>query len=328
MARHLYNKIEQQQAPAFFVRGPSPFARLAFFSVLSLALMASDSRLQYLASMRQSLQTLLHPLQLLANAPTQLYLNTTEYFSMHDTLLSENEQLKKRDLMQSIALQKLNLLEQENAHMRVLLAAQAALKESSVAAEIMHVGRDPFTRKVLINRGQNHKILPGMAVVDAAGVIGQVTRVYPLSSEVTLVTDTSLAMPVQIERNGLRAIAFGHGRDSTVDLPYLPANVDIKRGDRLVTSGIDGVYPAGLAVATVKQIVSAADTPFARIVCEPAGGVENHRQVLVVSKPQLGSINTPSLTQPVKLGLSQATSADKKQSMPNKSAKPRDAHAR
>ena len=240
MARHLYNKIEQQQAPAFFVRGPSPFARLAFFSVLSLALMASDSRLQYLASMRQSLQTLLHPLQLLANAPTQLYLNTTEYFSTHDTLLSENEQLKKRDLMQSIALQKLNLLEQENAHMRELLAAQTALKESSVAAEIMHVGRDPFTRKVLINRGQNHKILPGMAVVDEAGVIGQVTRVYPLSSEVTLITDTSLAMPVQIERNGLRAIAFGHGRDSTVDLPYLPANVDIKRGDRLVTSGIDG----------------------------------------------------------------------------------------
>ncbi|MFM2396546.1 MAG: hypothetical protein RLZZ434_1128, partial [Pseudomonadota bacterium] len=209
MARHLYNKIEQQQAPAFFVRGPSPFARLAFFSVLSLALMASDSRMQYLASMRQSLQTLLHPLQLLANAPSQLYLNTTEYFSTHDTLLSENQQLKKRDLMQSIALQKLNLLELENAHMRVLLAAQAALKESSVAAEIMHVGRDPFTRKVLINRGQNHKILPGMAVVDAAGVIGQVTRVYPLSSEVTLITDTSLAMPVQIERNGLRAIAFG-----------------------------------------------------------------------------------------------------------------------
>lgn len=328
MARHLYNKIEQQQAPAFFVRGPSPFARLAFFSVLSLALMASDSRLQYLASMRQSLQTLLHPLQLLANAPTQLYLNTTEYFSMHDTLLSENQQLKKRDLMQSIALQKLNLLALENAHMRELLAAQAALKESSVAAEILHVGRDPFTRKVLINRGQNHKILPGMAVVDAAGVIGQVTRVYPLSSEVTLITDTSLAMPVQIERNGLRAIAFGHGRDSTVDLPYLPANVDIQRGDRLVTSGIDGVYPAGLAVATVKQIIRAPDTPFARIVCWPAGGVENHRQVLVVSKPQLGSIATPSLTQPVKLGLNQATPADKKQKSLNKSARSSDAHAR
>ena len=96
----------------------------------------------------------------------------------------------------------------------------------------------------------------------------------------------------------------------------------------MVTSGIDGVYPTGLAVATVKQIVSAADTPFARIVCEPAGGVENHRQVLVVSKPQLGSVTAPSLTQPVKLGLTQAKAADKKQSMPNKSVKPRDAHAR
>lgn len=328
MARHAYNKLEQQQAPAFFVRGPSPFARLAFFSVLSLALLASDSRLQYLASMRQSLQTLLHPLQLLANAPTQLYLNTTAYFSTHDTLLSENQQLKKRDLMQSIALQKLNLLAVENAHLRELLAAQTNLKESSVAAEIMHVGRDPFTRKVLINRGQNDKISPGMAVVDAAGVLGQVTRVYPLSSEVTLITDTSLAMPVQVERNGLRAIAFGHGRDSTVGLPYLPANVDIKRGDRLLTSGIDGVYPAGLAVATVKQIVSAPDTPFARIVCEPVGGVENHRQVLVVSKPQLSRITPPSLTQPVKLGLTQAVPADSKQKMPNKAAKPSDAHAR
>ncbi|CAN4274786.1 MreC Cell shape-determining protein [Methylophilaceae bacterium] len=327
MARHLYNKIEQQQAPAFFVRGPSPFARLAFFSVLSLALMAADTRLQYLVSLRQSLQTLLHPLQLLANAPTQLYLNTSEYFSARNILLSENQQLKKRDLMQSIALQKLNLLAVENAHLHVLLAAQNSLKESSVAAEIMYVGRDPFARKVQINRGQNHKILPGMAVVDAAGVIGQVTRVYPLSSEVTLITDTSLAMPVQIERNGLRAIAFGHGRDSNLDLPYLPTNVDIKRGDRLVTSGIDGVYPAGLAVATVKQIVSGTDKPYARIVCEPAGGVENHRQVLVVSKPQLDSITTPSITEPVKLGLNQATRSDKMQKMTNKSAKPSDAHA-
>lgn len=328
MARHLYNKIEQQQAPAFFVRGPSPLARLAFFSVLSLALMASDSRWQYSLSMRQSLQTLLHPLQLLANAPTQIYRNTAEYFSTHDRLLNENQQFKKRDLVQAIALQKLNLLAVENAHLRQLLGAQSVLKESSVVGEIMHVGRDPFTKKVLINRGQNHKILPGMAVVDAAGVIGQVTRVYPLSSEVTLITDTSLAMPVQIERNGLRAIAFGHGRDNTVDLPYLPANVDIKRGDKLVTSGIDGVYPAGLAVATVKQIVSSADTPFAHIVCLPLAGVESHRQVLVVSKPHVVGTESPSLTQPVKLGLTQPLPAEKKQVRPNKPLKLSETHAR
>jgi len=123
-------------------------------------------------------------------------------------------------------------------------------------------------------------------VVDATGVIGQVTRTYPRSSEVTLITDKSLAIPIQVERNGLRAIAFGHGRDNTLDLPYLPANVDIRRGDVLVTSGIDGVYPAGLAVATVSQIKIAPDSPFARIICAPTGGVENHRQVLLVRIPK------------------------------------------
>jgi len=113
-----------------------------------------------------------------------------------------------------------------------------------------------------------------------------VTRTYPMSSEVTLITDKSLAIPVQVERNGLRAIAFGHGRDNTLDLPFLPTNVDIKRGDKLVTSGIDGVYPAGLAVATVSQVEITPDSPFARIVCVPTGGVENHRQVLLVSIPE------------------------------------------
>jgi rod shape-determining protein MreC len=155
-----------------------------------------------------------------------------------------------------------------------------------VLGEIMHVGRDPFTKKIVVNRGETHQILNGEAVVDATGVIGQVTRTYPMSSEVTLITDKSLAIPVQVERNGLRAIAFGHGRDNTLDLPFLPTNVDIKRGDKLVTSGIDGVYPAGLAVATVSQVEITPDSPFARIVCVPTGGVENHRQVLLVSIPE------------------------------------------
>ena len=129
--------------------------------------------------------------------------------------------------------------------------------------------------------------------MDAAGVIGQVTRVFPSSSEVTLITDKSLAIPVQIERNGLRAIAFGRGRDNTLDLPYLPANVDIKRGDKLITSGIDGVYPAGLAVAMVTEIKVTPDSPFAHIVCQPIGGVENNRLVLLVSKPLPNADVTP-----------------------------------
>jgi len=280
-----HHKLEQQQAPAFFARGASPLARLVFFSALSLVLIATDSRLQYLTSVRQNLIAALHPLQVLANAPSQLYRDTGEYFSTHHYLLAENQRLKQQALRQDIALQRLNLLTLENDHLRNLLQANKALVESSILGEIMHVGRDPFTKKIIVNRGASHQVATGAAVVDATGVIGQVTRVYPLSSEVTLITDKSLAIPVQVERNGLRAIAFGHGRNNTLDLPYLPANVDIRQGDKLVTSGIDGIYPSGLAVATISKIETTADSPFAHIVCVPTGGVENHRQVLLVSIP-------------------------------------------
>lgn len=283
MVRGFNHKLEQQQAPAFFVRGPSPFARLVFFAALSLTLIATDSRLQYLNSVRETLVGVLHPLQVLANVPTQLYSATNEYFSLHNHLLKENQQLKQQALKQEIALQRLSMLTLENDHLRQLLQANKSLVESSILGEIMHVGRDPFTKKVIVNRGEAHHIVAGEAVVDAKGVIGQVTRTYPLSSEVTLITDKSLAIPIQVERNGLRAIAFGHGRDNTLDLPYLPANVDIRRGDILLTSGIDGIYPAGLAVATVAQIEVTPDSPFAHIICVPTGGVENHRQVLLVS---------------------------------------------
>lgn len=287
MMRGIHQNLDQQQVPAFFARGPSPLARLTFFTALSLALMATDSRLQYLAELRQNLMTLLHPLQMIANAPSELYEDVNEYFSTHHHLLAENAHLRKQALIQDVALQRLNLLNLENANLRDLLQAKQSLTETSTLAEIIHVGRDTFTKKVIVNRGANHNVIMGAAVADAKGVIGQVTRTYPSSSEVTLITDKSLAIPVQIERNGLRAIAFGHGRDNTLDLPYLPANVDIKRGDRLVTSGIDGVYPSGLAVATVIEMSTTPDSPFAHIVCAPTSGIENNRQVLIVSMPEV-----------------------------------------
>ena len=287
MMRGIHQNLDQQQVPAFFARGPSPLARLTFFTALSLALMATDSRLQYLAELRQNLMTLLHPLQMIANAPSELYESAYEYFSTHHHLLAENERLKKQALIQNVALQRLNLLSLENTNLRDLLQAKQSLAETSTLAEIIHVGRDTFTKKVIVNRGANHHVITGAAVADAKGVIGQVTRTYPSSSEVTLITDKSLAIPIQIERNGLRAIAFGRGRDNTLDLPYLPANVDIKRGDKLVTSGIDGVYPSGLAVATVVEMTTTPDSPFAHIVCAPTSGIENNRQILIVSMPKV-----------------------------------------
>lgn len=285
MALGFNHKLEQQQAPAFFVRGPSPFARLVFFSALSLALIATDSRLQYLSAVRQHLVAMLHPLQVIASTPSKLYHDVADYFSTQNRLVHENKQLRQQALEHNVALQHLNTLTLENNHLRDLLKTNQALAEVSVLGEVMHVSRDLFRKKTIINRGAQHQIIAGQAVVDATGVIGQVTRVYPYSSEVTLITDKSLAIPVQIERNGLRAIAFGRGRDNTLDIPYLPANVDIKAGDKLVTSGIDGVYPAGLAVATVSKITATPDSAYARITCTPTGGIENHRHVLIVSMP-------------------------------------------
>jgi len=293
-----HQNLDQQQAPAFFARGPSPLARLAFFSALSLTLMATDSRLQYLGTAREHLMVVLQPLQFIANAPSMLYDSTNEYFSTHHRLLNENQYLRKQALVQAISLQKMKTLTLENTNLRQLLAANQSLEEYSQLGEILHVGRDPFTKKIVVNRGSNHQVVDGAAVVDAKGIIGQVTRTYPASSEVTLITDKSLTIPIQIERNGLRAIAFGHGRDNTLDLPFLPANVDIKPGDKLVTSGIDGVYPKGLAVATVTDIQTSADSPFARIVCVPTGGIENHKQVLIVSISQPDSVaNTSAASQ-------------------------------
>ena len=278
--------MDHQQTPAFFVRGPRPFARLVFFAALSLSFMATDSRLHYLIEIRQGLIALLHPLQLLANAPSNLYLDAKEYLVTQNTLLKDNRQLTLQSLKQSTELQRFRTLEAENQHLRNLLGAAQSLSQPARLGEILHMGRDPFTHKIVVNLGSRQDIVAGQAVVDEAGVIGQVTRVYPFSSEVTLITDKELAIPIQIERNGLRAIAFGHGRDTTIDLPYLPANVDIRKGDKLVTSGIDGIYPAGLAVAEVSQIERNPDSPFAKIVCAPIAGIENHRQILLLSIPK------------------------------------------
>ena len=284
--RDLHYNINHQAEPAFFARGPSPVARLVFFSALSLALIATDSQLRYLDRFRHQLETYLHPLEMMANTPTSLYRQVSEYFTTHHHLLDENKRLKRQLLKRSADLQSLKLLESENIHLRQLMGMKAALPQQSVMAEILYVSRDRFSKKVIINRGSEHQVMQGSAVMDGGGMVGQVTRVFPHTSVITLVTDQSLEVPVQIERNGLRAIAFGHGQNNVIEIPFLPTNVDIKKGDVLVTSGIDGVYPAGVSVAVVSNIEVVAGSPFARIICTPTGGVESHRQVLVVGQAQ------------------------------------------
>lgn len=281
--------IEHHQTPVFFVRGPSAFARLFFFAVLSLALMATDSRLHYLTEVRQGFVALLQPLEVIASAPVRLYVSTREYLASHHALFIDNRKLTNQALQQGVQLQKLHALELENANLRDLLGAERALKPTARLAEILHMSRDPFTHKIVVNLGSRKNITAGQAVVDANGVIGQVTRVYPFSSEVTLITDKELSIPVQVERNGLRAIAFGQGQNNRIELPYLPPNVDVRQGDMLMTSGIDGVYPPGLAVAKVSLIERDPDSPFAHIVCTPLAGIENHKQVLILGLPRMSA---------------------------------------
>jgi rod shape-determining protein MreC len=157
------------------------------------------------------------------------------------------------------------------------------LARQFVAATILYANRDPFTRRVVVDKGSRDGVIPGEAVVDQTGVVGQVTRVFPWVSEVTLVTDKEQAVPIQVVRSGLRGVTFGVGFDGTLELRFMPVNADIQNGDLLVTSGIDGTYPAGLPVATVSNIERNAAYAFARISCIPAAGVNNFTQVLIVS---------------------------------------------
>lgn len=293
MLKGVHQKLEPQESPAFFVRGPSPFSRMMFFCALSIVLMAVDSRLNYLAQFRQTFIAALHPLEMVANAPSEWGLNIRQYFTSHNRLLVENQQLKQQAVEHKVMLQRLATIELENAHLKTLLKGNAPLIPKAILGEILHMGRDPFSNVVVVNRGSQHSVEAGQAVVDAQGVVGQVTRVFPFSAEVTLITDKNLSIPIQIERNQLRAIAFGEGKSNTIDLPFLPTSVDIKVGDKLVTSGIDGVYPAGLAVAKVTEVRQSPDSPFAKIISTPIAGVNNHLQLLILSMP------TPMQAEPV-----------------------------
>ncbi len=269
------------QPPPFFKRGPAPLARLVFFVILSLALLVLDLKYRYLELARQGVATVLYPLQRAAYAPVDLYGQFSDYFSSLAAVQRENVQLKRKELESANWLLRQQHLELENQRLRELLDMKARQPVSGTMAEILYTARDPFSRRVIVDKGGQHGIAGGQAVVDEAGVLGQVTRVYPLQSEVTLVTDKNQAVPVKIVRNGLRTVLFG-ASGGQLELRFLAANADVQPGDSLVTSGLDGVYLPGLPVAKVLRVERDAAYSFARILCEPAAGVEKHGQVLIL----------------------------------------------
>jgi rod shape-determining protein MreC len=232
---------------------------------------------------RQGIATVVYPMQRLGSMPGELSRRIGEFFVTQSRLQRENDQLRHQELRNSASLQVLKSLESENHHLRELLAMRERIARDFIPAEILYGHRDPFTRRVVVDRGIHHGVQAGWAVVDENGVVGQVTRVFPWLSEVTLITDKEQAVPIQAVRSGLRGVTFGIGYDGTLELRFMPVNADIQNGDLLVTSGIDGTYPPGLPVAVVSNVERNAAYAFARITCTPAAGVNSATQVLVVA---------------------------------------------
>jgi rod shape-determining protein MreC len=273
---------QHTQSFRFFNRGPSPAARLVFFLLLSLLLMFIDARYNYLESVRSTLSVLVYPFQRIAAAPAELWQLADDYFTLHDNLVRDNTELRQQHTVDQERLLRLQALQAENEHLRNLLGVQQHADYPMQLAEIAYTERDIFKRKLFLDKGAQANILPGQVVMDDTGVVGQVTRVYPWLSEVTLITDKDHAVPVQILRNGLHAVVFGSGDTSDLALRYMPVNADLREGDLLVTSGIDGTYPPGLPVASISHIERDPTFPFARVVCTPVAGVDRQRQLLIL----------------------------------------------
>jgi rod shape-determining protein MreC len=270
------------EPPAFFRRGPAPFARFAFFGILSLALLFLDTRFRYLESLREAAAVVILPLQYVARLPQQAAGYVGEYFTTQRALTEENEALKRLLVAQGPAVQAFPDAREENARLRGLLEVRERYGGAAAAVEVLYAGRDPFAQKVIVSRGVDAQIRPGEAVVDAEGVVGQVTRVYPTMAEVTILTDKDHAVPVRVERSGVRSVLFGAGAGRAPELRFMSPNADVRVGDRLVTSGIDGTYPPGLAVAEITTVERETGQIFARITARPLAGVDRSRHLLVL----------------------------------------------
>lgn len=267
--------------PPFFKRGPAPLVLLTFYIALSLALFVVDLRFRSLELVRQSIALLVDPVQRVAQTPGSLVDYALNYMQGMRQLQRENDELRHAKLNTAPDLLRLEKLEAENERLRKLLVVKEREKAKGQVAQILYTARDPFSRKVIIDKGQQAGIVAGQPAIDEAGVVGQVTRTFPYSAEVTLITDKDQAVPVQIVRSGQRSVVFGLG-NGQLELRYMPANADVEVGDVLVTSGLDSVYLQGFPVAKVVNIERDSAYSFARIFCAPIAGVENFGEVMVL----------------------------------------------
>jgi rod shape-determining protein MreC len=271
--------------PPLFKQGHSARSKLLIYSALAVFLMVADKRFEFSEQVRSALVTVMTPVRIVALAPVRAMFGANQYF---ESLSEARQQLATSQallLKSAIRSNRVEQLSIENAQLRKLLGLSPKLGISAKTAEVLYDAPDPYSRKVIIDQGSLDHIVIGSPVVAADGVIGQVTRVHPSVSEVTLLTHRDHTTPVLNVRTGVRSVAYGHpaSQGDTIELRFMSANADIAVGDILSTSGIDGVYPAGLAVAQVTQIERRADSAFARIYCAPLANPMGAQQVLVVT---------------------------------------------
>lgn len=241
-----------------------------------------DHRQHHLESIRAGLTVILSPLQYLADLPATTVDWSSETLATRNTLQAENRVLKAEHLQLKLRLQKLDSLTTENKRLRELLQSSTVIGERVLIGELLAVDMDPFKRLVTVNKGERDGVFDGQPLLDAHGVMGQVVRVAPFTSVGMLISDPSHAIPVQVNRTGLRAIALGTGAPDRLDLPHLPTNADVEVGDLLITSGLGGRFPPGYPVARVISVQRDPSQPYAAVVAETTARLERSREVLLV----------------------------------------------
>ena len=278
--------------PPFFRVGFAPLTKLIFFSALSLLLVFGDKQLQFTKPLRAGLSTLILPIQWLVLQPGEALSAMGTYFQNLDQAQTNLKAAELKLLQQSVRSQQLDQLQIENQNLRQLMGLQSSMVVASQAAEVLFDVPDPYNQRIVIDRGQLKNVALGSPVIDAGGVVGQVTRVYPMSSEVTLLTDKDQSIPVLNSRTGARNITSGDVLAGLpmIELKFVPASADVKEGDLLTTSGIDGVYPAGLQVARISHIERRVDISFARIHASPLAELKG-RHVLILQPSASSALN-------------------------------------
>jgi len=249
---------------------------------LSAVLMVMDHKYRSLESVRAGLSVVIYPIQLLVEVPETVSEWFSESLATRRHLQEENDSLHTQIFMQKAQMQKLAALEAENIRLRELLDSSFEVGEKVIIAELMSVNLDPYKHQIVINKGQLDNIYPGQPLLDAEGVMGQIVHVGPYSSTAVLITDTAHALPVQVNRNGLRSIALGSGTINRLDLPYVPNSADIQPGDLLITSGLGGRFPPGYPVAVVSAVQHDPGRTFSQVVATPLAHLDRSREVLLV----------------------------------------------